>query len=263
MVNPNNFEFADNQFGGEIAGIAPTSLTDGYFRYSLNALTNQNNDGTATTGGGHAMQFYGHLTQSFGGYGVVSGQRVGLFGMYGKAPTAPSDVGLTPAGVPGAGAGTGGANATFSRIGLDASTTWGGQVNIFGAWLAAKDTQPLFSAAGVGAVNPQEARWNGGFVEADYNPVQLQKWLFIYRYDWITNTQQPDGSGLLGNGLIMPGNFNNVQEHTAMIRYNFHISSRTDVALHLEYNHLRNRLTAASGGDQSLDQMMTGFDFAF
>jgi hypothetical protein len=48
-----------------------------------------------------------------------------------------------------------------------------------------------------------------------------------------------------------------------MIRYNFHISSRTDVALHLEYNHLRNRLTAASGGDQSLDQMMTGFDFAF
>jgi hypothetical protein len=35
------------------------------------------------------------------------------------------------------------------------------------------------------------------------------------------------------------------------------------VAWHLEYNHVRNSLTAASGGDQTLNQVMTGFDFAF
>ncbi len=258
ITNPNGFAFADNQYGGNLSGIASTSLTSGYFRYSLDALTNQNNDGLGTTGGGRAVQFYGHATQSFDGYGIVSGHRIGIFGMHGKAPTAPNDAGLGAAGP-----GTGGANATFSRIGLDASTTWGGQVNVFGAWMFAKDTRPMFSAAGVGAFNPQEARWNGGFIEADYNPVQFNRWLLIYRYDWITNTQQPDGAGVLGNALAAPGNFNNVQQQTGMVRYNFHITNRTDVAWHIEYNHLTNRLTAASGGDQKLNQVMTGIDFAF
>ncbi len=253
ITNPNNFALSANHFGGELAGIAPTSLTNGYFRYSLNALSNQDTDGLGTTGGGRALQFYGHATQSFGGYGIVSGHRVGVFGMYGKAPTLPNAAGVTP--------GTGEANATFSRIGLDASTTWGGQVNVFGAWMFAKDTTPLAVAGGAGT--PQEAHWNGGFLEADYNPAQFSKWLLIYRYDWITNTQQPDGLAVLGNGLAAPGNFNNVQMHTAMIRYNFMFTNRTDIALHLEYNHLRDRLTAASGGDQKANQAMVGFDFAF
>ena|SRR3989441_1284877 len=244
ITNANNFAFSGNHFGAELAGIAPTALTNGYFRYSLNALSNQDNDGLGTTGGGRAMQFYGHVTQSFGGYGIVSGHRVGLFGMYGRAPTAPnaaSDT-VTPIILPG----TGEVNATFSRMGVDASTTWGGQVNVFGAWLFAKDTTPLFTTG-------QEAHWNGGFIEADYNPTSLPKWLFIYRYDWITNTQQAGA---------VTGNFNNTQQHTAAIRYNFMFSNRTDIALHLEYNHLRDKFTAASGGDSTQDTMLVGFDFA-
>ena len=248
-ANANDFAFADPQFDAELAGIAPTSLTNGYFRYSLNALTNQNNN-IGATGGGHAMQFYGHVTQSFGGYGIVAGHRVGLFGMYGKSPTVPNAAGVTP--------GTGEANATFSRMGVDASTTWGGQVNVFGAWMFAKDTTPLFQT---NLNPPQEAHWNGGFIEADYNPTSLPKWLFVYRYDWITNTQQ--GITTFDTGFPVPGNFNNVQQHTAAVRYNFHLSTRTDIALHLEYNHIQDRLTAASGGDQKLNQMMAGFDFAF
>ena len=246
--NANNFAFADNQFAAELGGIAPTSLTNGYFRYSLSALTNQNNDGLGTTGGGHAMQFYGHVTQSFGGYGIVAGHRIGLFGMHGKAPTVPNAATCGGVSCPG----TGEANATFSRIGVDASTTWGGQVNVYGAWMFAKDTTPLFQTNAI----PQEAHWNGGFIEADYNPTSLPKWLFIYRHDWITNTQQ-------GEGAVTAGNFNNTQQHTAAVRYNFHISTRTDIALHLEHNHLRDRLTAASGGDQKANQTMVGFDFAF
>ena len=196
------------------------------------------------------MQFYGHLTQSFGGYGVVSGQRIGVYGMGGRAPTAASAAGLI------AGAGEG--NQSFSRVGADVSLTAGGQVNVFGTWMFAKDSRNLFPAV---AVTPQEARWNGGFMELDYNPIQFQKWLLIYRYDWITNTQQPDALVAGVSGFV--GNFDNLQGHTAAIRYNFHISSRTDIAWHLEWNHLTAKQTAASGGNQIQDTVLTGFDFAF
>jgi hypothetical protein len=266
ITNPNDFGLGDNHPGAELAGIAPTAFTNGYFRYSLNALSNSDvNQGQ--TGGGRAFQFYGHVTQSFGGYGVVSGQRIGLYGMAGQAPT------LTNASVaapPGGPTGTGENNQTFSRAGIDVSLTWLGQVNVFGTWMVAKDSQNLFlnnpNVTLVG--NAQEAHWNGGFIEADYNPIQLPKWLFIYRYDWITNTQQPDsasGSFFLPDGSVVGnlGNFNNAQQHTVGIRYNFHFSNRTDIALHLEFSDLRQRHTAASGGDQRQDTMLAGLDFAF
>ena len=254
ITNPNDFGLGDNHPGAELAGIAPTAFTNGYFRYSLNALSNSDvNKGQ--TGGGRAFQFYGHVTQSFGGYGIVSGQRIGLYGMHGQAPTVPNAAGLA--------GGTGEHNQPFSRAGIDASLTWGGQVNVFGTWMVAKDSQNLFlnnpSVVLVG--NAQEAHWNGGFVEADYNPTYLPKWLFIYRYDWITNTQQPDSGTSLPDGRLA-GNFNNAQQHTAGLRYNFHISNRTDIALHLEYSNLRQTHTAASGGDQRQNTGLIGFDFA-
>jgi hypothetical protein len=176
--------------------------------------------------------------------------------MAGQAPTLPSAAGL--------GGGTGENNQPFSRAGVDASLTWLGQVNVFGTWMFAKDSQRLFlNNPGVTVIgNAQEARWNGGFVEADYNPIQLPKWLFIYRYDWITNTQQPDSGLTLPDGRVV-GNFNNTQQHTLGVRYNFHISTRTDIALHLEYSNLRGTHTAASGGDQRQDTMLAGLDFAF
>jgi len=255
ITNPNDFQLGENHPGAELAGIAPTAFTNGYFRYSVNALSNSDvNKGQ--TGGGRAFQFYGHVTQSFGGYGVVSGQRIGLYGMAGQAPTIPNAAGLA--------GGTGENNQPFSRAGVDASLTWGGQVNVFGTWMVAKDSQKLFlnnpNVTLVG--NAQEAHWNGGFGEIDYNPVQLPKWLFIYRYDWITNTQQPDGGLTLPDGRVV-GNFNNAQQHTVGVRYNLHISTRTDFALHLEYSNLRGTHTAASGGDQRQDTGLVGLDFAF
>ena len=242
IVNPNDFGLGDNHAGAELAGINPTALTNGYFRYSLNAISNSDIN-EAGSGGGRALQFYGHVTQSFGGYGVVSGQRVGLYGMYGRAPTT-----FNAAGCAAPPCGTGENSHTFSRMGIDASATWGGQVNVFGTWMFAKDSRNLF------VTNPQEARWNGGFIEADYNPIALPKWLFIYRYDWITNSHRPDST--------LVGNFNNLQGHTVAIRYNFMFTNRTDIALHLEYNHLSDRGTAASLGDQHQNTMLVGFDFA-
>lgn len=136
-------------------------------------------------------------------------------------------------------------------------------MNLFGTWMFAKDSQNLFlgnpNVTLVG--NAREAHWNGGFVEADYVPTQLPKWMFIYRYDWITNTQQPDSGFALPDGSVV-GNFNNTRQHTAGIRYNFHFSNRTDIALHLEFSDLRSIQTAASGGNQRQDTGLIGFDFA-
>src|SRR5207245_11457325 len=147
--------------------------------------------------------FYGHVTQSFGGYGIVAGQRIGAFVAAGNAPTlCPASLGGGPsvAGTPTC-AGTGSATQgePFRRVGLDFSLTYGGQWNLFGAWKFSNDSSNLIAPT-VGAA--QNAHWNGGFIELDYNPIQLPKWLFIYRYDWITNTQQGD------TGFV--GNFNNV-----------------------------------------------------
>src|SRR5207247_179425 len=82
-------------------------------------------------------------TPSIGGYGIVSGQRIGLYGMYGRAPTTANAAGC--AAPP---CGTGENSKTFSRMGIDASATWGGQVNVFGTWMFAKDTTALIQASG-------------------------------------------------------------------------------------------------------------------
>src|SRR5207245_6194596 len=190
------------------------------------------------------------------GYGIVAGHRIGAFVAAGNAPTVcPSSVGGTV---------TGGCTAVqpgiasqgdpFRRVGVDFSLTYGGQWNLFGAWMFGNDSSNLFSSQAAGTF--QNAHWNGGFIELDYNPIQLPKWLFIYRYDWITNTQQGDTTAV--------GNFNNVQSHTVMARYYIHQSTRTDLALHAEYNYYRDTGVGAGPGSNLYGQTtLVGFDFAF
>ena len=70
-------------------------------------------------------EFYGHITQSFGGYGIVTGNRVGIFGAYGQAPTMVNATCPTCQGVAGSG-------KPFTRIGIDEfdlQREW----NVFGA----------------------------------------------------------------------------------------------------------------------------------
>ncbi|HET6464113.1 MAG TPA: hypothetical protein VFH55_00700 [Nitrospiria bacterium] len=245
-ANPDDFGIGDNQSGLEIAGSKATP-GDGFFRYSLNAISNSNVNADAT-GGGHRLNFYGHVTQSIGGYGIVSGQRVGLFGAYGVAPT--SATSACPAGGCGAVARDG---AAFYRAGLDVSVTALNQFNIFGAYMHAKDSQKMFSSQGI--ANAQDADWSGGFLEVDYTPTQLAKWLFSYRYDMVQNSQQGDPA--------FSNSFNDVSSHTLLARYNFNISARVDTTLHLEYNYYTTKKTTPTGGDQTGQTTLLAFDFAF
>lgn len=236
--------------GIEVAGIKPTAATDGYFRYSLNAFSNSQGTGS---NGGRGYYFYGHATQSFGGYGIVSGHRVGVSGWYGDAPTEANPLSTGTAGVAGGG-------QKFYRVSVDASTTYDGQWNLFGAFLHANDSQNLMPAGGTTTIaNRQDAIWNGGFIELDWYPNELPYfgtpgWLFLYRYDVIRNQQQ-------GNRAVRD-DYGNVDSHVWMSRYFFHFSSRTDIAWHTEYNWFSTRATGNNGQDTIGQMFFTGFDFA-
>jgi len=256
FVNPNNFGIGDNQTGIELFGIKDIPGGD-YFRYSLNALSNSNITGSNSAGtldGGRGINFYGHVTQSFGGYGVVSGQRVGVFGAYGDAPT------LQNPGCPAGGCGPiAGNGEPFYRVGLDASLTALNQFNLILAGMRAVDSKDLLATT-VGAPNcvapctAKDAVWYGGFAEFDYNPIQLPTWLFSYRWDFIRNDQQGQSTN--------PRKYNDVDSHTLMARYNFLVSSRTDATLHLEYNYTQDKGVGSAFGDRIANTFLIAFDFA-
>ena len=239
------------QGGVELAGIVPTDFSDGYFRYSLSGFSN--ND--SSTFSGRSFYFYGHATQSFGGYGIVTGHRIGISGWYGNEATVNNPLSTS--------SGTAGTGENFWRIAGDISLTYEGQVNLFGSVIHAEDSAPLLVAGGNPTANAQAAKWNGGFVELDWYPTSLPfgslfdspNWLFIYRYDFIRNQQQ-------GNKTFQ-GNYNNVDSHDFAIRYYFHFDSRTDIAWYTEYNWTRTRATANNGNDVIGELVFSGFDFAF
>jgi len=267
-LNPNSFAIGENSPGVEMAGITKTAVTDGYFRYSLAGLSTNSFSGPVSGGtgtGGRNVNFYGRMTQSFGGYGIVTGQRIGLFGVYGNAPTIANATCLDCQAVAGSG-------QPFSRIGADVSLTFDGQWNLFGAIVHGNDSKNLFVSQGI--ADAQNASWNGAFVELDWYPTQLPLvgmpgWLLSYRYDIIRNARQGDPT--------FAKNYNNVDSHTFLIRYYIHQSTRTDLAFHAEYNTSRTEGVGAlnaggfppSGactpacGNLLSQTMLVGFDFAY
>lgn len=278
-INPNQFMLGANQPGIELTGIKKTEATGGYFRYSLAGLTTNLNGGcpspganpgvqgapggalgTCTGSGGRGFDFYGHVTQSFGGYGIVTGQRIGAFVLYGKAPTVDNPLCPTCQGTMGNGQG-------FLRVGADASLTYDGQWNLFGSYMYGNDSSGLFQNTQVAPTNAdgstgrfQNAAWQGGFVELDWYPTQLPVvggtgWLFSYRYDLIRNIRQGISS--------FASTYNNVDSNTFLARYYIHQSTRTDIALHAEYNFYTDTGVGVNGGDLKGKTMLVGLDFAF
>lgn len=243
--NANDFALGDNQPGLELFGTKDIELVNGTFRYSLNVVSS-NVTNVAGSGGGRALQFYGHATQSFGGFGIVDGQRIGVFGMFGRAPTA-----ANPAIAGGDPTGTGEQSRTFSRFGVDFSLTALSKVNVFGAYMIAHDSADLFRSQGI--ANAQASRWNGGFVQVDYNFITPA--VVYYRFDWIRNNFQGDPT--------FDRKFGNVESHTVAARYHLYQSKRTAVSLHGEFSNTKTTKTGAFGEDQTARVGFVGMDLAF
>ncbi len=267
-ANASVLGIGDNQPGLQVDGIIKTAPTGGYFRYSAAVLTTNGGSFSSDQGGfGRSAYFYGNVTQSFGGYGIVTGQRIGAFVVAGDAPTqCPSSIGGGPInGVACAQPGSGTQGEPFTRVGAHASLTFDGEWNLFGAFMHAVDSSNLISSQNgglnaAGLPNFQNASWNGGFVELDWYPSVLPifnspGWLLTYRYDVIRNTRQGDPT--------FAKSYNDVDSQTGMIRYFIHQSSRTDLALHLEYNWYKDKGVGTNGGNWYGQTTLAGLDFAF
>ena len=126
-----------------------TPSTEGYLRYSLTALATNSFSGslggcppTPCGTGGRNVNFYGHITQSFGGYGIVTGNRSGHFrGIRPGSHDGQCDLPDL--------SGRGGSGKPFTRIGVDVSLTFNGEWNIFGAIMHGHDSAQLFASQGI------------------------------------------------------------------------------------------------------------------
>ncbi len=248
-ANPNDYALGDNQPGAQLYGQTNTPGA-GTFRYAFSGLSTSGLNKSGS-GGGHSTNFYGHLTQSIGGYGASGGDRIGVFAAAGNIPTAANDACPTCDGV-------GESEKPFSRVGADLSVTIRNQVNLFGAWMRARDTKGMFASQGIATA--QKSVWDGGFAEIDWAPLlpflsPTPNCLFAYRYDAVRNRQQGDST--------FAKNFNNVDSHTLLVRYFPFFVDRGGLALHLEYNQFRDKGVASDGGDQTGNSVLTGFDLAY
>jgi len=249
ITDVNDFGLGENQEGVELMGHQVDGL--GTFRYALALLGNNNLASDPFGGGGNSFQFYGHVTQSLGGWGATSGQRLGIFGFAGQAPTK-NNLGTQ---------GNGGADNGFYRVGTDISLNFN-NLNVLLLYMhgsESKDLNCAGTATGNCPVSPtaQDASWDGGFLEFNY--LLTPKVVLVYRYDMVANSKQIDST--------LPSNFNNVLSNTAEVRYLIWMSTRTEVWLHGELNWTETKsinTNPAPGGLQNVNSttLLTAVDFA-
>jgi len=246
-----DFGLGVNQEGFEIMGHENNSL--GIFRYTLTGLGNNNLHSDPLGFGGDRLQMYGHLTQSYGGWGATAGQRLGLFGFYGQAPT------KNFLAIPGAGGG----DYDFYRAGADVSLNGFG-FNLLLLYMHGWENHNLacISNGATGDCAPvptsQNASWDGGFAEINY--LATPKLMLVYRYDIVENQKQIDST--------LPANFNDVGSHTAAVRYLVWLSTRTEIWWHVEFNESETKSVNRDPGTGLLKNvasrtLLTAVDWAF
>lgn len=241
--NKDTFDLGDRDNPGGVELMGHKQWAPGKnFRYTLTGLLAENiNIGSKAPG------FYGHVTQSFGGGGITSGHRIGIYGLWAQAPT--QDRFAIP--------GTGENNHPFFRLGGELSTNLDlgalGKLNLFGVYTYGEDSRDLISLLPTTtAGNIQSAKWHGSFVEGN---LVKPPYAFILRYDGIRNSEQ-------GISTI-PDDFNDVDSGTIAIRRFLFMPVWTATVIHADYSITKTQRTALNGSDQTFQVAFIGFDFLF
>lgn len=234
-----------DQLGVELLGHSGNDQT----RYSVALVTNSN--GETGLPSNQAYDVYANFNQSFEAP-WFGRQQIGVYGLYGQSPTYYQTSGGTP--IPGTGQG----NRSFYRLGayghwyvnkFDFYTFFlHGYDNVFlGNSMAANHPENL----PIGAVGPL---WNGGFVEAHYNP--NPRLIFTGRYELARMSRQAN-PGIRDNS-------GNLDTWTVGYRYYPIMSPRAGLAWMQEYSRILNAGTAPlSGKDDMHSSYLMGFDFDF
>lgn len=231
------------QLGVELSGHNNTT------RYSVAAVTDS--DGATGLPVNQAVDVYANFNQSFEAP-HLGWQQIGLYGFFGESPTYFQTSGGNA--IPGTGQG----NRGFYRIG--AYGHWYlKQFDFYTFFLHGYDdvflgnavpaNQPALLPAG--AVGPT---WNGGFVEAHYNP--NPRWIILARYELEHMTRQANPT--------IPANTGNLDTWTVGYRWYPIMSPRAGLAWLQEYSRLTNAGAAPlTGKDDVHSSYLMGFDFDF
>lgn len=234
-----------NQLGIELLGHSENDYT----RYSV-AMVSSNNGNTGLPTN-QTYDIYANFNQAFE-VPWFGRQQVGVYGYLGQSPTFFQTVNGNP--IPGTGTG----NRSFYRVGA------------YGHWYVNKFDFYTFFLHGydnvflgnsvpsnqsaklpLGAAGPV---WNGGFVEAHYNP--NPRLIVLGRYELNRMSRQANPN--------VPSNTGNLDTWTVGYRYYPIMSPRAGFAFTQEYSRILNAGAAPiSGKDDIHDSLLMGFDFDF
>lgn len=231
------------QLGVELSGHNDTT------RYSVAVVTDSNGSTGLPTN--QVADVYANFNQSFEAP-WFGRQQVGVYGFFGQSPTYYQTNGGTP--IPGTGQG----NRSFYRLGayghwylkqFDFYTFFlHGYDNVFLGNAVAANQPALLPA---GAAGPT---WNGGFVEAHYNP--SPRWIFLSRYELERMSRQANAN--------IPGKLGNLDTWTVGYRWYPIMSPRAGLAWLQEYSRITNAGAAPlSSKDDVHNSYLMGFDFDF
>jgi len=233
------------QLGVELLGHSENDYT----RYSVAVVTDSN--GSTGLPSNQAYDVYANFNQALEVPGLGE-QQVGLYGYFGESPTYFQTSGGNP--IPGTGTG----NRSFYRFGayghwyvnkFDFYTFYmHGSDNVFlGNSVPANQPAKL----PLGAVGPL---WNGGFVEAHYNP--NPRLIVIGRYE-LNRMSRVANQNIRSNA-------GNADIWTAGYRWYPIMSPRAGLAWTQEYSRSTNAGAAPlSGKDDIRNSLLMGFDFDF
>lgn len=233
------------QLGVELLGHSDNDYT----RYSVAVVTDSN--GATGLPSNQAYDVYANFNQSFE-LPKLGSQQIGVYGYFGQSPTFFQTNGGNP--IPGTGMG----NRTFYRLGA------------YGHWYVDKfdfytffmhGLDNVFLGNGVpanqpallplGAVGPT---WNGGFVEAHYNP--NPRVIVLGKYELARMTRQASP--------VIPTSTGNLDTWTVGYRWYPIMSPRAGFAWTQEYSRINNPGAAPlSGKDDIRNSYLMGFDFDF
>ena len=265
--NYDPFSFGSHQGVLQLMGHTNDGL--GIFRYAVNAISNNQTNAAANATpagpnanyGGHDMGYYLHVTQAMGGGGYSAGYRGGLFYLNMPVPTVFDNGGTNQQ--------VGSSSKPITKYGADLSGNFlENKLNVFGVYMVGQDAKELF-----GPTTPNDAKFWGGFVEANY--MATPKLVLVGRYDLIRNTTQPFNAipttGCTGLSSCSPSTpasistdgYNDVDSYTLAARYAIVIHNRGEIWAHTEFNETNNKKTAFDGSDQKNDTLFLGFDFAY
>lgn len=233
------------QLGVELLGHSDNDYT----RYSVAVVTDSN--GATGLPSSQAYDVYANFNQSFE-LPKLGSQQIGVYGYFGQSPTFFQTNGGNP--IPGTGMG----NRTFYRLGayghwyvdkFDFYTFFmHGMDNVFlGNGVPAN--QPALLP--LGAVGPT---WNGGFVEAHYNP--NPRVIVLGKYELARMSRQASP--------VIPTSTGNLDTWTVGYRWYPIMSPRAGFAWTQEYSRINNPGAAPlSGKDDIRNSYLMGFDFDF